>query len=247
MKRFAADLHIHTALSLCAEEDMTPQAIVYAAIVAELDLIAVCDHNSAANAAAVQEAAQHIAGDLFCVIAGMEITTLEEAHVVALFPSAAHAMKASDELAHRIPVIPVDTRYGRQLRMTVDGEVVEEIAHVLSFASELNLQETVALVHRHEGLAVAAHVDRPSYSVISQLGFIPEDVVFDALEISAAGAAQGRENEFSKAGFPVIASSDAHFLSNIGDGRTYFQMNAPNFEELTLALRSKANRGYCLA
>ncbi len=247
MSVIAADLHIHSALSPCADDDMTPQAIVYAAIVAELNLIALCDHNCAANTAAVQKAAQTIAGDLIGVIAGMEITTSEEAHVVALFPDATCAMSASDELAERLPSIPVDARYGRQLIMDAGDNVLGEVTRLLSFATELDLDQAVDLIHRHDGLAVAAHVDRPSYSVISQLGLLPEDARFDALELSAAGMKQGREKEFANTGHHVITSSDAHFLTNIGDARTLFEMNAPTFAELARVLRDKQNRRYQLA
>ncbi len=247
MSVIAADLHIHSALSPCADDDMTPQAIVYAAIVAELNLIALCDHNCAANTAAVQEAAQSIAGDLIGVIAGMEITTSEEAHIIALFPDATRAMSASNELAERLPSIPVDARYGRQLIMDAADNIVGELTRLLSFATELDLNRVVDLIHRHDGLAVAAHVDRPSCSVISQLGILPADARFDALELSAAGLKQGREKEFTDTGHHVITSSDAHFLPNIGDARTLFEMNAPTFAELACALKDKQNRRYRLA
>ncbi|MCK5861156.1 MAG: PHP domain-containing protein, partial [Candidatus Hydrogenedentes bacterium] len=83
MRNVAADLHVHSALSPCADDSMTPRAIVLAALAADLDLIAICDHNSAENVLAVQQAARNFADDLFTVIAGMEITTVEEAHILA--------------------------------------------------------------------------------------------------------------------------------------------------------------------
>ncbi|MCX7030433.1 MAG: PHP domain-containing protein, partial [Spirochaetes bacterium] len=99
MIRVAADLHVHTCLSLCAERLMRPRAIVEAAVARGIGMIGVCDHNSAGNIRAVAAAA----GGRLCVIAGMEITTSEEAHVVGLFPSAASAEKAAREVAGALP------------------------------------------------------------------------------------------------------------------------------------------------
>lgn len=248
MRSIAADLHVHSALSACADESMTPKTIVYSAIAAGLEMIAICDHNSAANTAAVKEAAESIAGSLFHVIAGMEITTREEAHIVGLFPDAAHARDASDELAAHLPDIGGrGNPYGRQLIMNAEGEILGEAEKLLSFATDLSLSETVALIRRYGGLAIAAHIDRPTYSVISQLGFLPEDVTFDALEVSEAGVKQGRAEEFRQHGLPLISSSDAHYPDNIGDGNTLLSIDALSFEEIRSALRGENDRGCRLA
>jgi hypothetical protein len=216
---------------------------VLTAIAADLELIAICDHNSARNAAAVQQAARDIAGDLFGVIAGIEATSAEEAHIVGLFPNADSAMAASDELgAFLPPPVPGMTKYGRQLAFNAHGNILHEEQSMLSWASSLSLSEVALLIRRHHGLVVAAHVDRPSFSVVSQLGFLPEDVVFDAIEISAAGVRQGKQAAFSGQGIPMISSSDAHYLSNIGESRTLFSMEAPTFSELTLALAGAGER-----
>ncbi len=248
MRPMAADLHVHTALSPCADDDMTPQAIVMAAIAAEIDIIAVCDHNSAENTGAVQEAARSFAGDLFGVIAGMEITTAEEAHIVALFPDVESAMNASDEVACHLPEGLTGVRkYGNQYVMDATGEVIREVDALLSWASDLTVSQTVTLIHKHGGLAVAAHVDRPSFSIISQLGFMPEDAEFDAVEISAAGAKDGRATEFEALGYPIIVASDAHFPDNIGDGKALFHIDSPVFSEVALAFKGVGNRSIQLA
>ena len=245
MRSIAADLHVHSALSPCADDSMTPRAIVLAAIAADLDLIAVCDHNSAENVAAVQEAARDFADDLFGVIAGMEITTAEEAHILGLFPDAEKAMRVSEEVAaHLPPVLPGIRRYGRQCVMNAAGDILREVDYMLSWASDLTVNQTVALIHKYEGLVIAAHVDRPSFSVISQLGFLPEDVVFDAVEVSVAGMKQGRARDFARMGPPVITASDTHFLDNIGEGKTIFQVEAPVFSEIALALKNIGERRF---
>ncbi len=248
MRNIAADLHVHSALSPCADDSMTPRDIVLAAIAADLDLIAICDHNSTENAAAVQEAAQNFAGDLFGVIAGMEITTAEEVHVLALFPDADSAACASREVAENLPpLIPNVRGYGRQCVMNASGEVLRESSAMLSWACSLTLSQVLEMIHQYQGIAIAAHIDRPSFSVTSQLGFIPEDVVFDALEISVAGMKQARNKEFAEQHLPLVTGSDAHFLDNIGEGRILLHMEAPVFPELKLALKNACGRGFCHA
>ncbi|MCX5684822.1 MAG: PHP domain-containing protein, partial [Planctomycetota bacterium] len=120
MKRFLADLHIHTVLSPCASEEMTPPAIVRAAVAKGLGMIAICDHNSAGNVRATQEAA----GGRLSVLAGMEVTTAEEVHVLGLFPDAASAASAADEVLATLPdqPEPVDADH-RQWLMDAEGRV----------------------------------------------------------------------------------------------------------------------------
>ncbi len=226
MTRITADLHVHTSLSPCASADMTALAICREAARRGLAMIAVCDHNTAAGVRGVMEAAAEQTNATFggrgpSVIAGMEITTQEEAHVLGWFPSAEAAEAAARELQ-------------------VD-------AGLSSAATQCSLSETVDLVHRHGGLAVAAHVDRRSFSVPGQLGFIPPEVPFDALEISAAGAARGRSEGFSGLGLPMVSSSDAHFLEDLGAGFTLLDVQEPGFEELVRALRRLEGRRCALA
>ena len=242
MKRIAADLHIHTALSACADDDMTPPAIVEAAIMGGLDMIAVCDHNSAENAKAVQEAAQNV----IAVLAGMEITTAEEAHILGIFPDSASAKAASDEVAATIPDAVRQAKVlGRQIVMNAGGDATRDESRMLFMASGFELSEAVALIRKHGGIAIASHVDRPANSIMSQLGMFPTDVSFDAIEISAAGVQSGRDAEFRPLGLPMLTSADSHFLSDIGTSRTVFSMQEATFDELVLALRRVENRCVC--
>ena len=239
MKTFRANLHVHTALSPCADDAMTPPALAEAAVVAGLDLIAVCDHNTADNVAAVQAAA----GAAVAVIAGMEVTTSEEVHVVGLFPDVAAAGAAGAAVGATLPESAGDTTaYGDALLMDAGGQVLGKAARVLSAASGFSLEATVALIHAHGGLAVAAHVDRPSFSVTSQLGLFPEGLRFDAIEISAAGVRAGRDAAFAGLGFPMITGSDAHFLCEVGAGQTTFEMDTLTLAEIALTLRGAGGR-----
>jgi hypothetical protein len=243
MRSFMADLHVHTALSPCASREMTPPRIVRESLDRGLDLIAVCDHNSAGNAGAVQRAA---AGRPE-VIAGIEITTREEVHVLGLFPSAEAALLAGEQVLAGLPATgptagarPWAT--GEQLLLDEEGNIRGLEPRMLAAASNLSLAQAVGLIRAHGGLAVAAHLDRRVFSVLGQLGFIPEDVRFDALEISAAGVARGRVPSFQGYGLPLVASSDGHFPEDIGASRTVLEAEAPSFIELTLALRADGGR-----
>ena len=118
---------------------------------------------------------------------------------------------------------------------------------MLAAASRFTLSETVDLIHRHGGLSVAAHVDRRSFSVPGQLGFIPDDVPFDALEISAAGAARGRAAEFASHGLPLVSSSDSHFLQDIGTGFTILEVQEPTFDEIARAIGGSEDGGCTIA
>ena len=248
MKRCCADLHVHTALSPCASADMTPPVIVAVALSEGLQMIAVCDHNSARNAAAVQEAAataERVAGERLTVLAGMEVTTAEECHVVALFPAAGAAEAAAAEVSAGLP--PVEDGYeqffGEQRVLTADGDEAGHEQLALAMATPLSVSQVVALVHRHGGLALAAHIDRSSFGVIGQLGFFPADAGFDAVELSRHVApGSEREEEFRTHALPIVHSSDAHYPADIGAVRTTLTVAAPTFSELALALHQQEGR-----
>ena len=220
MPRLAADLHVHTVLSPCASREMTPLAVAEEAARRGLAVIAVCDHNTAGNVRAVAEAAARIPDGPF-VIPGIEITTAEEVHVLGWFRTPDDACAVADALDVD-PGLP-------------------------AAASRHTLSETVDLIHRHGGLAVAAHVDRRSFSVPGQLGFIPLDVPFDALEISSGGAARGKAAGFASHGLPLVSSSDCHFLEDMGTGSTLLQVEEATFDEIAGSLAMARGRGCAIA
>ncbi|HVP11987.1 MAG TPA: PHP-associated domain-containing protein [Phycisphaerae bacterium] len=271
MKSFLADLHIHSALSPCAGDEMTPPAIVQTAIDNGLAMIAICDHNAAGNTAVTQKAAAHAAGGHLAsggcarnarsltVLAGIEITTSEEVHLLGLFASAADALATADAVRATLPDATDASRrrFGDQRLLDADGRVVGMEPKLLATASTLALSGAVQLVRQNHGLAVAAHVNRPSFSVLSQLGIFPQDAGFDAIEIfkpcgphpgmvasipHGQPAADSAAAQFASFGLPVISSSDAHFLADIGRARTAFTMKSPTFEELALALQGIGGR-----
>lgn len=237
-----ADLHVHTALSPCADGEMTPPAIVERALAEGLGMIAVCDHNSARNAAAVQEAA----GDRLAVLAGMEVTTVEECHVVGLFPDATAAQAAGAEVGASLPHYDdgYEEFFGEQLVLDAAGVEVAREPLALATATGLDVDGVVQLIHRNGGLAVAAHVDRRSFGVIGQLGFFPDTAGFDAVEVSRHVAADAEaEDPFREHGLPLVHGSDAHYLADIGVARTAVRCERADFGELALALAGRDGRG----
>lgn len=242
MNACVADLHVHTALSPCADGEMTPPAIVARALDEGLAMIAICDHNSARNTAAVQEAA----GGRLAVLAGVEITSSEECHVVGLFPDARAAEAAGAQLSARLPQSHEGyTQYfGEQPVLDARGEVLGHETLALATATPFDVAQCVALVHRHGGLAVAAHVDRPHFGVIGQLGVFPHEAGFDAVEVSrhvASGTPE--EVRFAGIGLPLLHSSDAHYLADVGAARTELAVAGPGFAPLAALLRGGVAAG----
>jgi predicted metal-dependent phosphoesterase TrpH len=244
LRHFRADLHIHTALSPCGSDEMTPAAIVATALAKGLDVIAICDHNTAGNVRAVQEAGE-AAGAGLAVIAGMELTSMEEVHVVGLFPDAEAAERVADQVRALLPQADADyySFFGEQPLLAADGYQVGSETVTLALATPLDLTETVALIHSEGGLAVAAHIDRKSFSVFSQLGFFPADAGFDGLEVSRwLPAGSPRLADFTALGLPLLGASDSHYTEEIGTACTDLYLAEPTFAELALALADDGGR-----
>lgn len=244
LRPIRADLHVHTALSPCGSEDMTPPAIVEAALEAGLDMIAICDHNSARNVAAVQEAAEATGGRL-TVLAGMEVTSAEEVHVVGLFPDAAAAEAAAAEVRESLP--PADAGYyaffGEQAVLSADGSPVDNETACLAVASAFDLNETVALIKRHGGIAIAAHIDRKAFGVLSHLGWFPEDAGFDGVEVSRhVPTDDERMEQYRSYGLPVTGASDSHYPNELAAAMTILTVAEPTFAEVALAFRGTDGR-----
>ena len=173
LRRFRADLHIHSCLSPCGELEIYPRRIVERALDAGLDIIAVTDHNTAENVAATARAAE---GTRLTVLPGMEIASAEEVHVLGLFESLDDILPVQEEVFRALPDVPPRSAFVRD-QVVVDAEdgVTGFSPHFLMAATRLDVRGVVDLIHRRGGLAIAAHIDRPSFSIISQLGFVPPE------------------------------------------------------------------------
>ena len=160
----------------------------------------------------------------------MEITTAEECHVVGLFPDAAAAEAAGAEVGATLDAIDdgYETFFGEQHLLDAAGLETGRETLALATATTLDVDAAVALVHRHGGLAVAAHIDRKSFGVIGQLGFFPAEAGFDAVELSRhVAAGSEHEAEFAVYGLPVLHSSDAHYVQRRGRRAHRRHLRAP--------------------
>lgn len=240
LRQIACDWHIHTCLSPCAESEMTPRRIVSAARQAGIGCIAVSDHNSVENAEAVMLAGKRAGVH---VIPGMEITTAEEVHILALFPGLDAAERVQRSVYSALPGRNREDVYGRQELMDADDLVVGRTHRFLLGTTRLTLEAVVDLVHRCGGLAIAAHVDREGFGIVGQLGFIPPGLPLDAVELSPRGVVQQAEAAFWKrAPLPVVRGSDAHRLSEIGAARFSITAAGASFTEVRRAVLNRAGR-----
>ncbi len=237
---FSLDMHVHTCLSPCGELDMHPAAVARAAAAAGIDGVVICDHNAADNVAAVERAAR-AAG---CVaVPGMEITSEEEVHVVALLPDAAAAGVLHASVAAALPPLPASARFGEQVIANERAEVLGFNPSLLAGATSWSLERTVDEVHRAGGLAVAAHVDRERFGLIGQLGFVPPGLALDAVEVSPNMAYDEARIRFGRPlGLPVLAGSDAHTPGLVGRALTFLHLDRLDAREIALAVRGEDGR-----
>jgi len=222
---------------------MTPQKIVQEALKKRLDIIAVTDHNSAENAVAVMAAARTVR---LTAIPGMEVTTAEEVHMLGLFEDVDAALAMQDIVYDRLqPGENDEDLFGMQVIANEWDEVEGMNPRLLIGAVQMDVGETVEAIHRLGGVAVAAHIDRQAFSILGQLGFIPEDLNLDALEVSKRTTLTEGCRTFSRLlhRFPLMTSSDAHDLEDIGTSPTSFRIAAPEMAELKRALKGMGGRG----
>lgn len=236
-----ADMHIHTCLSPCAEVSISPKRIVEKAYQAGLTLIFITDHNSAENAEAAMKTASKY--DNIRVYPGMEVTSREEVHTLALFEDISSASAMQNELYGYLPDAFSEKEYNEQVVANEFDEVEGFCKKSLFSAANLSINEIVNLIHKYKGLAVAAHIDRESFSVLSQLGFIPENLQYDALEVSpntTIEQAKIRYKEYSDS-YNFIKGSDSHWLESIGTVFTEFEAKDNSFSSFASFIKRKIN------
>lgn len=235
MKTFKADLHIHTCLSYCAELEMTPKNIVKESEKRGLNIIGICDHNSSENVISVKKCAENMDLD---IIGGIEITSKEEVHVLALFDNEKSLYKMQQIIYDNLIETKDEKIYGDQVIVNENDEVLGFNKKLLLGSVEMSIESIVNSIHELGGIAIASHVDRERFGIISQLGFIPAGLMLDALEISNKDQIQ----KFSDGSLPIVTFSDAHSLKEIGRNYTSFFMENPTFAEMKKSLRGIEGR-----
>jgi PHP family Zn ribbon phosphoesterase len=240
MKTFIAELHVHTVLSPCAEVEMIPPFIVQEALDQGINLIAITDHNASANVRAVQEAAQ---GTALTVLPGMELQTREEVHLLCLFDSVEQLDNWQATVNLFMPKSQNNAElFGEQFVVDASGEYIRTETQLLITSAHLTLHEAVEGVRALGGMVIPAHVNRKVYSLIANLGLVPTDVPFDALEISRHLRLDEAVNVFPQLrGYPLIQSGDVHRLDEFL-GKNIFKVEAPTIAELQRALAGQDGR-----
>ena len=207
-------LHLHSCLSPCGDDDATPANLAGMCALAGLEVVALTDHNTCGNCRAFQAAAEKYGLLALC---GMELTTAEEIHVVCLFPDADRAEAFSALVYDRLPPFPNDKSiFGAQLYMDEADGVRGEEDRLLSDATSIGVYEVCPLVESFDGVCFPAHIDRPSYSLLSQLGLWDPSIPFPMAEVSLACPPNFPDRPDLK-GVPLITDSDAHALGLIPD------------------------------
>lgn len=242
MRLFKADLHIHSILSPCGDLEMSPQAIVDKAVQQGLDIIAITDHNALLQAPLVQTLGLKSGLTVWC---GAEVTSKEEAHCLALFDNTDAQNLFQNYLDENILKLPNNPdKFGYQIVVDENEEITLEYPWLLISAIDQSIDQIADMVHALNGLFIPAHVNRPTFSLISQLGFIPPDINADALEISRHISFKTfRESYPYLNHLPLITSSDAHFLNDIAKVHTKLQLNEPTIAEFKMALKGIDGRG----
>ena len=203
-----ADLHMHSCLSPCADDDMTPTNICGMAYIKGLQAIAVTDHNTGRNLPYVKEAADHY-GLIF--LPGMEITTKEEVHLLGYFKDVETAVEVGEIFSSHLP--PMKNKpdfFGNQLVMNTDDEVVEVEDRLLIGATDLDLEECTRIIREHGGAAVPAHINR-GHGLLTNLGLFPAEPEFPVVEVRN----ELDVNDKLIGNRRRLQSSDAHHLGDI--------------------------------
>ncbi len=236
IRRFVADLHVHTLLSPCAAIEMTPRNIVRHAQQHGVDIVAITDHNACDNVVAALEAAK---GTDVTILPGMEVESKEEVHLVVLFEKM-RQLKAWEQFTqqHMSGRLNDAERFGAQFIVDAEDNFVAEKTEMLLASLTAGVAEISAQVKELGGICIASHVDRPVYSIISQLGFIPPDVELAAVEVSRNMSVEHAPQRIPAIGcLPIITASDAHVMDDFISGpKTVFHIEQPTLAEIRQAL-----------
>lgn len=214
--RLFYDLHLHSCLSPCGDGEMTPRNLANMAALCGLEVVALTDHNTVKNCPAFLRAAEE-AG--LVALPGMELTCAEEAHILCLFPGLPEAEAFGDHVYSRLPDIPNRPDiFGPQVIVDENDRVLAEEPRLLLSAADIGIYDVAALVQSYGGVAIPAHIDRDSFSLLANLGFWDPAMGFARAELSYDADEEtfrGVHPELDN--IPFLRSSDAHRLESMRD------------------------------
>lgn len=223
MKKYYYDLHLHSCLSPCGDDDNTPNNIAGMAKLCGLDIIALTDHNSAKNCPAFFKAAERY--DLIPV-AGMELTTAEDIHVVCLFERLDDALRFDEYInSNRAKIKNRPEIFGNQSILDENDHPIDEIDYLLINATTIPLSNVKNEVVKFGGVCFPAHIDREANGIIAVLGSLPEDIPFDYYELHDKETIEHFCSEYKIDRERFLICSDAHYLTDIRDKENYLQIS----------------------
>lgn len=230
MKKYYYDLHIHSCLSPCGDEENTPYNIAGMAKLSELDIIALTDHNSCKNCPAFFEAAKKYG---ITPIAGMELTTSEDIHVVCLFEHLSDAMRFDNFVEkNHIKIHNRPDIFGRQTVMDESDNFLYDVDELLINATSISIENVVDTVKEFNGICYPAHIDKDSNSIIGVLGTLPENNLFSFFELHNADKIEEFSLKYGIAADRFIIDSDSHYLTDIRDKNFFFELEESDDHEM---------------
>jgi 3',5'-nucleoside bisphosphate phosphatase len=244
LKKYLAELHIHTVLSPCADVEMIPPLIVQTALERGLNLIAITDHNASENVPAVIKAAE---GEDLTVLPGMELQTREDVHALCLYDTLEGLQEMQTLVDNNLPKIQNNVEFfGEQFIVDHTGEFIRRKSQLLITGTRLSFEQAYQAVNDSGGLFIPAHVNRQTFGLLYHLGFVPPDLELDALEISRHITPQDAVKIHPQIkGYTLIQSGDVHYLNDFL-GVNQFFMNEPTIPEIKLALHGKNGRHFAI-
>ena len=220
MNKYFYDLHIHSCLSPCADDDMTPNNIANMGALLGLNIMALTDHNSCKNLPPFFSACKR---NGIIPIGGTELSTAEDIHLICLFQTLEDAMSFGEEIGkRRLPIKNKPEIFGNQLILGEEDEVVGTEENLLISATEIPLEEAVKLAEKYGGVAYPAHIDRESNGIIAILGDIPPEPDFTCCEFNDRNNIDGYKSKHSSVvPLTVLSCSDAHRLWDISEAENF--------------------------
>jgi hypothetical protein len=214
---------------------MSPHNIVAKAKEVGLNIISITDHNMVENCLYAHEIGKKVG---ITVLFGMEAQTAEEIHLLALFDTYELALAFQEKIYGLLPDIQNDADYfGDQVVVNEQNEIVRFESRLLLNSSQISITDATIWIKNHGGIAIPSHIDSPTFSIISQLGYIPEDLPFDALEVRNKDKSMELLPFIMKKDTPFVSFSDAHYLDDIGKRRINLNLEEPNCREIAGALK----------
>ncbi len=228
---FAVDFHIHSVLSPCGDDDMTPNNIVNMALLKGLDIIAVTDHNACHNLPALLAVG---AANGLMVIPGMEVQTKEEVHILCLFKRLEAAMKFGEIVYNCLPDMPANEAvFGSQLILDASDRITGKVDKLLLSSTTLSVNDVFILVRGLGGICIPAHIDRTGYSIMTNLGFVPPSLKVKTIEISKKNRPKHMMEKYPfLKKYQYIVSSDAHYLQDINEREFFIDLDYLSLSEL---------------